>query len=96
MGATAAFAVSALSSLNSELLRMAGEVKSLRSLKGTLEELNNSAHSTAQQFRANANDLLDTLKLMKDFGTEIKGINAEMRQLFGAETNGNPTEPGGS
>jgi hypothetical protein len=79
-----------------ELRRMAGEVKSLQSLRGTLEDLNNTAHSAAQQFRANAGDLLETLKLVKSFGKEIQQVNAELRALFGAETNGNPTDPGAS
>lgn len=75
---------------------MAGEVQNIRSLKGTMEELSNTAHSTVQQFRANASDLLDTLKFVKDFGKEIQGINAEIKSLFVAETNGGPTEPGAS
>jgi hypothetical protein len=75
---------------------MAGEVKNLRSLKGTLEELSNTAHSTVQQFRADAGDLLDTLKFVKEFSREVKGINGEIRSLFAAETNGNPTDPGAS
>jgi hypothetical protein len=85
-----------MDTLLKELRRMAGEVKNIRSLKGTMEELSSVAHSTVQQFRADAGNLLETLKFVKEFGREIKQIDGEMRALFAAETNGGPTEPGAS
>lgn len=75
---------------------MAGEVKDLKTLKNTLKELNSGAHSAAQQFRDNARDLLETLQLVKGFGSELKEIDGELRQLFGAETNGPPSDEGAS
>lgn len=75
---------------------MAGEIKNLNSLKNTLEELSSTAHSTVQQFRADAGNLLETLKFVKSFSAEVKQIDGEIRALFAAETNGNPTEPGAS